>query len=411
MSGQGDAASTTMRNFDSNDYAVILTCSDKDKYRHNETFANELAPGFLAQGLRVRSLDYLRDVRAVAEAVRDDHCLFFVCFNGFGSELMYSTGRPGMLESIFEYNGKLLFDFMHDCPVHESMAHQIDSVGKFRRLLSTDYTYAHIARLLGVKSVRAVSGITFPNTITEGQRPHESRGLDILLPVGLFSSDNTRQRYSEVRAYKGRVFREIFESVTESAIGDLNVDPLIQTLLACQECGIHVEMRDADVRFLITSVVDFVKFERRDRLVSAISHLPVTVISNHDVGERYADTKLNFIGQRSFPDLLYAMSDAKCVVCPLPHQTGFHERALASFTAGASVIAAPNEILETHFVQGRDMLTYRSEEELAAILEDVLAGRLDLESMAHSGRDRALTQFPSTKIVDTIVSVWRRQLS
>ncbi|SAL72110.1 hypothetical protein AWB71_04459 [Caballeronia peredens] len=405
--GNDVRASTTTQGFSADNYAVILTCSDIDKHKHNECFSNELTPAFLAQGLSVRKLDYLREVRAVSDAIRDEHCVFFVCFNGFGSELLHAAGQPGILASVFEYYGKPVFDFMHDCPVHESMAHQIASVGEFRRLLSTDYTYAHIARLLGVKNVRAVSSITFPNTITEGQRSHASRSIEVLLPVGLSRPDETRQRFARARNHKDRVFRELFESVVEFSLKNLNVDPLVEILLACQEAGVYADMHDPDMRFLITSVVDYVKFERRDRLVRAINHLPVTVISDYDVKEFYANSRLRSIGQRSFPSLLRTMNDAKCVICPLPHHTGFHERALASFTAGAGVIASPNEILETHFVQGRDMLTYQSEDDLAAMLEDVFAGRLDLEPLARSGRERALSRFPSMAIVETIISMWR----
>ncbi|MFX1762826.1 glycosyltransferase [Paraburkholderia sp. A1RI-2L] len=411
MSNDDSGASMGTRNFNADDYAVVLTCGDKDKYRHSECFASELAPAFLAQGLHVLSLDYLRDVRAVSEAVRDKHCVFFVCFNGFGSELMYAAGTPGVLGSVFEYYGKTLFDFMHDCPVHESMAHQIGSVGEFRRLLCTDYTYAHIARLLGAKNVQAVPSITFANTITEGECPHASRSIDVLLPVGLSRSDEVRERYTYMRNYRDRVFREIFESVVDFSLSDLRIDPLVQVLMACQEAGINADMRDAEVRFLVTSVGDFVKFERRDRLVRALNHLPVTVISDYDVRERYPHTRMNSIGERSFPDLLRTMSDAKCVVCPVQHHTGFHERALAAFTAGAGVIAGPNEILETHFIHGRDMLTYQSEDELADMLESVFDGQLELETMARSGREHALARFPSAAIVETIISGWRRAFS
>lgn len=72
------------------------------------------------------------------------------------------------------------------------------------------------------------------------------------------------------------------------------------------------------------------------------------------------------------------------------------------------MIAGPNEILETHFVQGRDMLTYQSEDQLVAMLEDVFAGRLQLDAMASHGRERALARFPSIAIVETIISVWHR---
>src|SRR5689334_8083882 len=90
-------------------YAVLLTCLDKDRHQHNTTFVEELSPGLISHGISVQCLDYLKDVRQVTEAMRDDDCLFFVCFNGFGSELMVSMG-PGNLQSAFSSYRKPVFD-------------------------------------------------------------------------------------------------------------------------------------------------------------------------------------------------------------------------------------------------------------------------------------------------------------
>lgn len=386
-------------------YAVIFTNASKDTHNHNATFADEISPGLLSYGVSVRCLDYINDVRQVSEALRDPHCLFFLCFNGFGSELKISYA-PGNLGSAFEYYQKPLFDLMHDCPIHEAMAHQIGSTGQYRKLLMTDYSYAHLARLLGVKNVHAVSSITFPRTIGQASLPLSARPIDVLLPVGLSSFQRARERYAAPRDYKERIFRQIFEGVTEYAVANLEVDPLIQTLLAFQELQMPVNLQDAHVRFLFTSIVDYVKFARRDHLVRSIQHLPITVVAERDVREVYKDTNFRFLGMKSFPELVRTMGEAKSVICPLPHHTGFHERALSAFSAESVVIAAPNDILETNFVVGRDMISYRSVEQLATLLESVVAGRIELQSIASNGKRKALDRFPPERIADIIVSLW-----
>ncbi|MFM0595941.1 glycosyltransferase [Paraburkholderia dilworthii] len=384
-------------------YAVVLTCVDKDRHRHNTTFADELSPGLISRGVDVRCLDYIRDIRQVSNALQDPACLFFVCFNGFGSELMVNLA-PGHLLSTFDHHSKPLFDLMHDCPVHETMAHQIDSTGSYRQLLITDHSYAHLARVLGVRSVHTVPSITFPKTVGDSNAPLETRSINILLPVGLSNAAWTTERFGIASNYRSRVFREIFAAVTERASDDLQLDPLIETLLAFQEVPMPADLRDPDVRFLITSILDYVKFERRDRLIRHIQHLPVTVIADRNVRDVYKDTQLKFVEQQSFPDLIATMSNAKTVICPLPHHTGFHEHALSAFSAGAAVIAAPNEVLESNFTEEREILGYQSHQHLAALLEDCLAGKVDLQSIASRGREKAMSRFAPGRIAEIILS-------
>ncbi|MDQ0140080.1 glycosyltransferase [Cupriavidus necator] len=384
-------------------YGVIFSNISKDRHQHNRTFCIEISEGFKQHGIDILELDYIRDVRQAMSALQDPNCLFFLCFNGFGSELLIHFA-PGDLRSAFDHYRKPLFDLMHDCPIHESMAHQIKSTGRYRTLLITDYSYAQISRLLGVHKVYAVSSITFPQVAAPGGKVIADREIDVLLPIGLSSAQWTKERFLDARNYKQRVYRDIFESVSENTVDNLEADPLMEIFRAFQELQMPINFQDSDVRFLFTAVLDFVKFSRRDKLVSAIQHLPVTVISDvtpENLGEK---SKLKLIGSRSFPSLIETMGNSKTVVCPLPHYSGFHERALAAFTAGATVIAAPNEILESHFIQGKEMLTYRSLEELVSILEAVFAEGLDLQAISVPGREKAMAQFPPTRISDFVMS-------
>lgn len=389
-------------------YAVVLTASERDKYSHNSVFANELIAAFEALNVSMRSLDYAKEARHVSHALRDSNCLFFLCFNGFGSELLLTTKTPGELISAYEFYKKPLFDLMHDCPAHETMGHQLDSIGRTRNLLLTDYSYAHVARMLGIANVRAISSITFPATIGRAATPLSKRSIDVLLPIGLSSAESSRRRHGGATSYKDRLHREIFECVTEQTLSSLGADPLIEMLAACQQIGIVADFRNADLRFLLSSIVDYVKFKRRRELVDAVKHLPISVVSDHDLQADFSNSSLKFIGEQTFPNLLKSMTHSKSVICPLPHHAGFHERALGAFTAGALVVAAPNEILETHFIQGQDMLTYRSFDELAAILERNLPSSAvdNMQAMAASGQTKALNRFSPHRLASTILSLF-----
>ncbi|SAL72120.1 hypothetical protein AWB71_04461 [Caballeronia peredens] len=398
---------SAVRSVSADAYAVLLIRNDIDRHKHNETFARELVKALSTLGVRLLSLDYVRDIRQLSEAMRDDNCQFFVCFNGFGSELVHASGTPGKLVSAFELWRKPLFDLMHDCPVHETMQHQFKSVGQFRKALFTDYSYAHLSRMLGARSVQTVPSITFPEAVPVPTKPLAIRSIEILLPVGLCDPQVVIDRFRAPVSYRDRLFRELFDSVTAIAVDDLTVDPLTQTLIACQEGNIAVNFQDPDIRFLVTAILDYVKFARRDRLVRAISRLPVTVVSDRDVSHRFAGSKLRLMKDRSFPELIDTMGDSKIVLCPLPHYTGFHERALAAFTAGATVFAAPNEVLETNFWQGRDMLTYRTPEHLASLLDSALAGQIDLQEMASNGERVARERFSPDRLARIVVSQWK----
>jgi hypothetical protein len=148
-------------------YVVILICDEIDHFKHNIVFAAEIAEGLCSFGMPSRIVDYRRDIRQVKDALADHDCAFLICFNGFGAELCIANRAPGDLISAFQYYGKPLFDLMHDCPSHESMAHQMHVLHKTRRLLLTDHGYIQEAHELGVPDVRFVSSITFPLTLPE----------------------------------------------------------------------------------------------------------------------------------------------------------------------------------------------------------------------------------------------------
>ena len=391
-------------------YAVALICGEIDQWRHNTLFVNELAPAFLEQGVNLRVLDYRAQARAVNDALKDADCRFFVCFNGFGSELQVSDGRPGRFRSAYEYARKPLFDLMHDCPAHESMEHQVDSRFRRRILLLTDYGYVGVAKSLGMRHARFVPSIAFPATLPGPARPLRERSIEILLPMGFQDPEVSRRRHTGL-SFRGRVWREVFEAVIESCMANLQLDPLNEVMVACREAGLAFDTREPDSRFLLTTALDYVKFARRVRLVRAVEHLPVSIMSRAPIEAPTPVSRLRYIDTRSASEMMTTMADARCVICPLPHMTGYHERAMGAFTAGSVVVAAPNHILETEFRPGRDLLIYKTEAQLVALLERMLDDPSGVAELAESGRRVALTRFGPERLAATVMALLAQEVA
>lgn len=388
-------------------YLVFLVCEDIDQFGHNAVFAQEIGAAFDEMGLSSRIVDYRREIRRVQDALRDEKCAFLVCFNGFGCELSLASQPPGRLTSAFGHFRKPLFDLMHDCPAHESMAHQMRILDGTRQVMLTDYGYVQEAQELGFPNVHFVPSITFPRTVPAAARTNKAQRLiPVLLPVQLPPPASVDIRFDRSSGYRLRIFREIYDAVTDHCRENLATDARVEVRRACREAGISFDARDADHRFLLTSVLDYTKFARRRELVQALRGLPVTLVTTAD-SEGDLPQGISAEPARSFRDLLALMAEAECVLCPLPHMTGFHERALGAFTAGAAVLAAPNTILETEFRHGQDMLTYRSAAELADLLPALLADPDRLRTIARSGHDVAMKRFTPRRLAETVLSIWQ----
>jgi glycosyltransferase involved in cell wall biosynthesis len=385
-------------------YAIVITRREFDRFGHNALFAHELTVAMQHHGIPVRSIDYGQPVELFA-SLRDPNCAFVICFNGFGSDLMFPTGVSlNSIASVFTVFSRPLLDFMHDCPAHDTMRHQVESKFPQRILLMTDHGYANIARTMGFPNVSFVPSITFPATVGPDVKPIENRGIPILLPVGLPSPNMVTERFINSREYKNRVYSTLFDAVTASAVAEWRIDPLAELLKACRDCDCGLDFRNADARFLLTAVVDYVKFARRRRLLRAVAHLPITVISDRPLDEEVPDN-IRIEPPRSATGLLQIMGDSRFVICPTPHMTGFHERALGAFTAGAIVVSTPNEVIETNFVAGTEYLFAGNETELATTLETVLGAPEHMQSIAKAGRERALSMFHPERLAAIFLSL------
>lgn len=212
-------------------------------------------------------------------------------------------------------------------------------------------------------------------------------------------------RFVKSDQYRNRVYATLFDAVTASAVADWRIDPLAELLKACRDCNSSLDFRTADAQFLLTAVVDYVKFTRRRRLLRAVAHLPVTVISDRALDENISGNNIRVEPSRSATGLLQIMGDSQLVICPTPHMTGFHERALGAFTAGAVVVSTPNEIIETNFVTGAEFLFARDETNLVDTLETTLRAPEQMQAIARAGRERAMSMFRPERLAAIFLSL------
>lgn len=387
-----------------NAYAAILICGEIDAFQHNSVFAHELALALKEFQIGAKIIDYRSHPRAIHSALQDNDCVFFICFNGFGSELSLANDQPGRLSSAFQYYGKSVFDVMHDCPTHETLVHQMGVNFPLRFVLATDYGYVQEAHELNIHNVRFVPSITFPASQPPPRRHAGRRTHRWLLPIQLPPPAEVRKRLAAYGGYRAKIIKHIFEAVSEACIADLSLDPRVETRRACREVGLLFDAFNADHRFLLTAVADLVKFERRRSLLKALGNLPITILTSELIGpDRPKD--FTYLPARSFSELLAIMADSDVVICPLPHHTGFHERALGAFSVGAAVLSAPNAVLESEFVDGRDFLSYKTADELAGLITRLSSEPDALSSIAESGRVRASARFSPTRLVETMISL------
>ena len=386
-------------------YAVVISCREIDRFDHNRVFIDEMKVAFAKVGLPLRPVDYRSDPRALTKALMDSNCVFAICFNGFGSEVSVVGPRPGSLRSAFEAFGKPLFDYFHDNPSQETMGHQVESTTRFRHVLFTDYGYLAEGLDLGFPNVRYIPSITFPTHLSKPLRPLRDRPIPLLLSVGLTSPDWISKRHDARPTYRGAAYRAVYEAVLEACVHNLRKDPRVEVRNACREAGLHFDVRTADSRFLLTSTVDMVKVKRRSLLLEKLRGFPLTILSDNP--DAAYDDGHNRVGAAKFDGVLDAMAQSRVVLCPLPHMTGFHERALGAFSAKSLVVSAPNDVLETNFEFGSEFLQYESIDELCDILLSI-EKNLDLgQEIANAGHERAMAQFSPGRFAATVISLWR----
>jgi hypothetical protein len=386
-------------------YGLILTRRDIDRLGHDDLFTVELLAAFANAGQPMHCVDYMADPKRVLAAFMDPACRFFLCFNGFGAELLFPHGNPGRLTSAFEVSRHPIIDLMHDCPGHESMEHQLSATYPQRQLIITDYGYASMAQRLGFPNVRFMPSITFPTAFGSEPKALRDRDIEVLLPIGLAAPEFASRRHHEGGDLKSRVYRDIFYAVTEAAVTDLRCDPIAELSRASHSLDIELDFRRVDDRFLLSTILDFLKSERQRRLLRAVSGLPITVIGDREPRNLPTDSRLRFMPSCSAIDLLLTMGNARCVLCPNPHMTGYHARSLSAFTAGAAVISSPNVVLETNFVHRSDILFYRTEAEVAELIGGLLSQPEQMEDIALCGRKRALGSYEPARLIDVVLSL------
>ncbi|UXN58948.1 glycosyltransferase [Phyllobacterium zundukense] len=383
-------------------YAVILVRGDIDRFKHNVLFAGELTAAFNRKQWRALTLDYILDSKAVFAALRDPLCSFFVTFNGFGTELEMPTIEPGRLAPAFEAFGKPVLDIMHDCPVHESMLHQLKSTYAARKLFITDYAYARMASDIGVKNVVFVPSITFPTAKRTFKSP-TVKNIRILFAAGFSAPSYSRDRF-DISTTKGRIYRDILDLITAKCGDNWALDPLTEVLNALADLDIFFAGSNPDHRFLLTTIIDYTKFDRRDKILSAIRDLPVTLVTDREINPAKLGSDMTVLPDRSATEILQLMANSSIVLSPTTHMAGFHERPLSAFTVGSAVVSAPCGPLQASFSHGKDILFFSDPTELRHSLQTLLSDNDYCNSIGQAGKLKASNLFSPDRLIETMLN-------
>lgn len=383
-------------------YLVILTRRGIDRFEHNRMFAIELSAAFSARGWSAKTLDYIDDSKAVFAALRDDQCKFFVLFNGFGTEIEMPTIYSGRLESAFKAFGKPVFDLMHDAPMHESMVHQLHRNFEERRVFITDYCYAQMASELDIRNIVVCPSITFPeNGKTIG--PAGGRSVQILLAAGFLSPSYVADRYdaSDIRS---RLYRNVFEEVTAACASDWTINPSAMLFQTFRNLGIRFDGFNIDHRFVLTTILDFVKLERRAKILASLKGLPLTLVADRQVDADKLWPEVTVLPPCSAIELLALMKKSEIVVCPTTHVSGFHERPLGAFSMQAAVVSSPCIPLQTAFVDGEEAFFSNNSETLRMTVEKLLGDQAFSRRVGIKGFEKANSLFRPERLIDTMLN-------
>ena len=363
----------------------------------------ELAAAFAGIGITVRIRDYRRQPRDVLNALNDPACRFALCFDGFGSELLVASRKPGGFRSTFEYTHTPLFDLMHACPAHDGMAHQVDSRFGLRTPLLTDFASVSFAKSMGFRAARFVPSIA----CTVDPLPWAQRE-GVLLPLVFISAEDVRKRHTNA-SYRSRVWREVFEGVVAAAARDLRLDPVQEVVTACQQAGLVFNPAEADSRFLLSTVVDCVAAERQLALVRALADCPVTLVAPAVPDGVLDGTNLRHVPMPGRAELLRMMAAAQAVISGVAPMTGFDPIAMDALAAGALLLSAPNNAMETTLQHGRDLLIHQSEVQLALTIAQLATDPAPFGAVAARGQAAVQCHFPPRRLAEAILALYRQE--
>jgi len=256
---------------------------------------------------------------------------------------------------------------------------------------------------LGVRSVKYTPSITFPqasNAFGEAAQ----RDIGVLFAAGFLTPEYARERY-QPRDIKGRLFKHLFEQIVAACREDWTLDPAAEVKRGLADLGVRLNGSDVDHRFLLTTILDFVKFDRRLAMLEALRGLPVTVVPDRQLGSERIWSGADVLEARSARELLRLMGRSQMVVSPTTHMTGFHERPLSAFSMGAVVVSAPCVPLQTHFSNGHDAVFVTTPVELRRQVEMLLADPALARRIGSAGRAKANGFFSPDRLVDTMLNV------
>ena len=228
--------------------------------------------------------------------------------------------------------------------------------------------------------------------------PINRRNIPILFSCSYEDPDFYRKRWKDDKDYGS-----LCDEIVEAAKQDFKTPLWYIADKTASKQGMDFDLTSDRILNLLVWMEQYLTLWSKKLLIEKLAVFPCFFILNKklDINLKI-NKKSKVLINQPFPVLLDLLHDAKCTVCHLPsYMTGaITERIPNAMIRGSLVIAAENNAVRNFCKPGTDILTYGPDfSELLDHIENVLTGREDYQDIVEAGRETALREFNSDKVV------------
>lgn len=232
--------------------------------------------------------------------------------------------------------------------------------------------------------------------------PIAHRNIPILFCCSYEEHDLYRETWRDDKDYGS-----LCDEIVEAARQDFKT-PLWQIAdKIASERGMDFDLTSDRILNLLTMMERYLTAWSKKVLVEKLAAFPCFFVLSKKLDSNIKmHKKSTVLYNQPFAVLLDLLHDTKCTISHLPsYMTGaISERIPNAMIRGSLVIAAENNAVRNICKPGIDVLTYGPDfSELLDHIENVLTGRKDYQDIVEAGRETALREFNSDKVVREVL--------
>ncbi|MEW4431745.1 glycosyltransferase [Paenibacillus pabuli] len=361
--------------------STIIIFKGQSQYDVLRHFADDLGDGFLQYGYNVEFIDLLNsdwDKKLTDVLNGQKNILFFLGMNGVGVDV--KSGKT----SLYDYLDIPFIAYFVDDPLHQ-----------YPRILPNvkNVIYAFIDKehiefvnqYMNVKNTKAF--------IPHGCKPMNintpdmgERDIDVLVPGSFSHPEGIRSEWDKLGAIASGLLNNIAEEVYAN-----RSKPLMDSAKYVLERN-HIELDLSNNKLfnLLAKVDLYVRSRMRNELVSSLTDYNVLLCGNGWENGSFAEN-IKISKAIPFEEIPQLMSRSKIVLTVLPlFLYGAHERVFTAMSAGSVALVNKNNYFEEHFVNGKELVYFDSQNEnLHSIVGDLLRNPEKMNAISTAGIQKA----------------------